>query len=80
VVAGEWNTGGLGVPAPREPSGNSEGVALSAYAPARGFRDSDSGSRTTRPAWLATALLVLAFVALLAEHVVRRESADMAAS
>jgi hypothetical protein len=72
--------GGLGVPAPREPSGNSEGVALSAYAPARGFRDSDSGSRTTRPAWLATALLVLAFVALLAEHVVRRESADMAAS
>ena len=72
--------GGIGVPAPREPSGNSGGAARSTYAPASGFRDGGSGSRTTRPAWLATALLALAFVALLAEHVVRRESTGMAAS
>ena len=72
--------GGIGVPAPREPSGNSGGLAPSAYAPASAFRDGGSGSRTTRPAWLATALLALAFVALLAEHVVRRESAGMATS
>jgi len=72
--------GGIGVPAPREPSGNSGGLTQSAYARASGFRDSGSGSRTTRPAWLATALLALAFVALLAEQVLRRESAEMVTS
>jgi hypothetical protein len=74
--------GGIGVPAPREPSGSSGGAAQSPSAAASAFRDSGSGigSRTTRPVWLATALLALAFVALLVEHVVRRESAGTAAS
>jgi hypothetical protein len=72
--------GGIGVPAPRDPVRNAGGTALGAYASARAFRDAGADSRTTRPAWLATALLVLACVALLAEHVVRRESAGMATS
>jgi heme exporter protein D len=37
-------------------------------------------TNTTRPVWLATALLAIALVALLAEYVVRRESASAAAS
>jgi hypothetical protein len=69
--------GGIGVPAPRDPVRNARGAAPGAYASARAFRDAGADSRTTRPAWLATALLVLACVALLAEHVVRRESAGM---
>ncbi len=72
--------GGIGVPAPREPSANSGGAVRSAYAPASGFRDRGTALRTTRPEWLATALLALAFVALLAEQVVRRESAGTVAS
>jgi hypothetical protein len=72
--------GGIGVPAPREPSGNSGGAAPTAYASASGFRDRGTGSRTTRPVWLATALLVVAFGALVAEQVVRRASAGEAAS
>jgi hypothetical protein len=55
-------------------------VLPSAYAPASGFRDRGTALRTTRPEWLATALLALVFVALLAEHVVRRESARTVAS
>ena len=72
--------GGRGVPAPREPSGTSGGVAPSVYAPASTFRESGSGSRTTRPVWLAAALLALALVALLAEQVVRRGSTGVGAS
>jgi hypothetical protein len=72
--------GGIGVPSPREPSANSGGVLPTAYAPASGFRDRGTALRTTRPVWLATVLLALAFVALLAEHVVRRESAGTVAS
>lgn len=72
--------GGIGVPAPREKSGNAGGVLPTAYAPASGFRDRGTALRTTRPAWLATVLLALVFVVLLAEHVVRRESAGTAAS
>ena len=72
--------GGIGVPAPREPSGNAGGAAPAGYAPASGFREGGIGSRTTRPLWLGTALLVLAFVALLAEQIVRRESVGTAAS
>jgi hypothetical protein len=72
--------GGIGVPAPREPSGSSGAAAQSPSAAASAFRDSGIGSRTTRPVWLATALLALAFVALLVEHVLRRESAGTAAS
>lgn len=72
--------GGIGVPSPREPLANSGGVLPTAYAPASGFRDRGTALRTTRPVWLATALLALAFVALLAEHVVRRESAGTVAS
>jgi hypothetical protein len=71
--------GGIGVPAPREPSANSGAAVPTAFASASAFRDRDTGTQTTRPVWLATALLALAFVALLSEHIVRRESADMAA-
>jgi hypothetical protein len=71
--------GGIGVPAPREPSANTGAAVPTAFAPASAFRDRDTGTQTTRPVWLATALLALAFVALLGEHLVRRESADMAA-
>ena len=72
--------GGIGVPAPRDSVRDAGGATPRAYAPASAFRDAGAASRTTRPAWLATALLVLACVALLAEHVVRRESAGMATS
>ena len=72
--------GGIRVPAPREPSGSSGAAVPTAYAPASRFRDSDTETRTTRPVWLATALLVIAFVASLAEYAVRRESASVAAS
>ncbi len=72
--------GGRGVPAPREGASVSQpqrgGVApnASAYASAGRFRDAATTSRTTRPAWLATALLLVAVLSLLAEYVVRRES------
>ena len=71
--------GGRGVAAPRESATPftppPEVTALSAFAPASRFREGGATSRATRPAWLATALLALALGALLAEHVVRRESA-----
>lgn len=76
--------GGRGVAAPRDgPTSNSSQpglAALSAYAPASRFRDGVASSRATRPAWLATALLALALVALLVEHVVRRASSASASA
>jgi hypothetical protein len=72
--------GGISVPAPREPSESAGTAVPTAYAPASRFRDSVTETNTTRPVWLATALLAIALVALLAEYVVRRESASAAAS
>ena len=71
--------GGGGVPAPREtanastrPAGGSE---QNSYASATRFREAGAATRATQPEWLATALLALALAALVAEHIVRRESA-----
>ncbi|WP_309672786.1 BatA domain-containing protein [Gemmatimonas sp.] len=72
--------GGIGVPAPKESAGTSGVAAATMQASASRFRALNVTARTTQPAWLATALLVMAFVALLAEHVVRREAAGAAAS
>ncbi|WP_373058264.1 BatA domain-containing protein [Gemmatimonas sp.] len=64
-----------GVAAPRA---NANATA-SNYASAGRFREAGAMSRATRPEWLATALLALALVALLAEQIVRRGSTHMAA-
>ncbi|QJR35870.1 BatA domain-containing protein [Gemmatimonas groenlandica] len=72
--------GGIGVPAPNEPATGSGVNALTWQLSASRFRALDGTTGTTKPAWLATALLSVAFLALLAEHVVRRESAGTAAS
>ncbi len=76
--------GGIGVPAPNEPSGapgaTADAATAAMQASATRFRALDVATRTTQPAWLATALLVVALVALLAEHLVRRDSAGAAAS
>lgn len=72
--------GGIGVPAPTEPTGASGESAATVQASASRFRALDVTARNSQPAWLATALLVVAFVALLAEHVVRREASGTAAS
>ena len=70
--------GGRGVSAPREGATSRTGpsgvAALSAFAPASRFREGVSTPPATRPAWLAMALLAIALAALLAEHVVRRDS------
>ena len=70
--------GGPDVLAPRDDSSSAlprlGGAALSAYVRASRFRDAGATSRATQPVWLATALLALAMAALLAEHVVRRQS------
>jgi len=67
--------GGRGVGAPRE---NAIATA-SIYASASRFRETGAMSRATRPEWLASAMLALALVALLAEQIVRRGSTHMAA-
>ena len=75
--------GGGGVPAPRETAGASTrpagGSEQNSYASATRFREAGAATRATRPEWLATALLALALAALVAEHIVRRESAGTAA-
>ncbi|WP_411279722.1 hypothetical protein [Gemmatimonas sp.] len=80
--------GERGIPAPREnataamrrPDVVARGSNANGYASASHFREAGALSRATRPQWLATVLLVLALVALLAEQLVRRESAATGAS
>lgn len=72
--------GGIGVPAPHEPAGATGANAATSQASASRFRALDATSRSTQPVWLATALLSVALLALLAEQLVRRESVSTAAS
>jgi len=79
--------GERGIPAPREntnastrlPDVVAPAANANAFASASRFREAGAMSRATRPQWLATALLALALVALLAEQIVRHESAATAA-
>lgn len=63
------------VPAPREPVSEAAPTSVSADA----FRELGGPTRAAQPAWLAMVLLAVAFVALAAEQLVRRESTGAAA-